>query len=228
MTSSACSCSRELIEVLVGPARRRFRLRRQREHHDGDVVDAAADDQRLGNADRDAVDVGADLLVDAQDGVVGVGADEEARRHHDAIVVRLAVDVLDAVDALDDVLERLGHQFDRVRRLEAVGVDQDVDHRHADLRLFLARNGEKRDQADGERRQQEQRRQRRADGRLREPPRQSELHGRTSTSPALQPGEDFKRVRHVRPRQLAPALHRHVDHVVGRPCGRGRNRCRNG
>ena len=53
----------KLIEVLVGPARRRFRLGRQREHHDGDVVDAAADDQRFGNSDRDAVDVGANLLV---------------------------------------------------------------------------------------------------------------------------------------------------------------------
>ena len=70
---------------------------------------------------------------------------------------------------------------------------------------------QERDQTDRERRQQKQRRQRRADRRLREASRQSEVHGRTSTSPALEPGEDFERIRHVRPRQLAPALHRHVD-----------------
>ena len=89
----------------------------------------------------------------AQDGVVGLGADQEARRYHDAVVDGLAVDVLYAVDALDDGFERLGHQFDRVRRLEPVGIHADVDHGHADLRLFLARDGQKRDQPDRERRQ---------------------------------------------------------------------------
>ncbi len=61
--------------------------------------------------------IGADLLVDAQDRVVRVGADQEARGHHDAVVLGLAVDVLDAVDALDDGFQRLGDQFDRVGRL---------------------------------------------------------------------------------------------------------------
>jgi len=177
----------KLIEILVGPVRRRFRPRRQREHHDGDIVDAAADDQRFRNADRDTVDVGANLFVHPQDRVVGFGADQEARRHHDAVVERLAVDVLDAVDTLDDGFQRLGHQLDRIRRLETLGVDPDVDHRHADLRFLLARNGEQRDQADRERRQQEQRRQRRADRGLGQTPGQSELHGRTKTSPLLSP-----------------------------------------
>ena len=38
-----------------------------------------------------------------------------------AVVLGLAIDVLDAVDALDDRLQRLGDQFDRIRRLEPVG-----------------------------------------------------------------------------------------------------------
>ena len=116
-TSSVRSLSASSIEILVGPALRRFRLRRQREHDHRDIVDAASDDQRFGNADRDAIDVGANLLVHPQDRVVGFGADQEARRHHDAVVDRLAVDVFDAVDALDDGFERLGHQLDRIRRL---------------------------------------------------------------------------------------------------------------
>ena len=94
-----------------------FGFGRQRQHDDGDVVDAAPDDQRLGNADRNAVEIGADLLVDAQDRILRLGADQKARRDHDAVVLGLAVDVLDAVDALDDGLERLGDQFDRVGRL---------------------------------------------------------------------------------------------------------------
>ena len=98
--------------------------------------------------------------MDAQNGVVGLGADQKTRGHHDAIVHGLAVDVFNAVDALDDLFQWLGHQFHRIGGLEAVGVDEDVDHGHADLRLLLAGNGEERDQADGERRQQEKRRQR--------------------------------------------------------------------
>ena len=56
----------------------------------------------------------------------------------------LAVDVLDAVDALDDRLERLGDELDRVGRLQPVGAHRDVDHRDADLRLLLARDDEER------------------------------------------------------------------------------------
>ena len=79
---------RELVEVLVGPALGGFGLRRQRQHHDRDVVDAAADDQRLGDPDRDAIEVGADFFVHAQDRVVRLGADEKPRGHHDPIVLR--------------------------------------------------------------------------------------------------------------------------------------------
>ncbi len=150
----------EFVEVFVGPARRGLRLRRQGQHHNGDVIDAAADDQRLRNANRNAIEIGTDLFMDAQDGVIGIGADEESRGHHHPIIDRLAVDVFDPVDALDDFLKRLGHQFDRVRRLEPVGVDPDIHHRDADLRLLLARNGEERDQADREGSQKKQGRQR--------------------------------------------------------------------
>ena len=105
----------DLIEILVGPALGDLGLGRQRQHDDRNVVDAAADDQRLRDSDRNPVHVGAHLLVDPQDRILGLGADEKARRHHHAVVLRLAVDVLDAVDALDDRFERLGDQLDRVR-----------------------------------------------------------------------------------------------------------------
>ena len=152
------------------------------------------------------------LSLHAQHRVVLVGADDEARRHHGAVVLRLAVDVLDAGDRLDDRLQRLGHQLDRVGRLQAVGLHDDVDHRHADLRLFLARNGQQRDQARRQRREQEQRRQRRADRRPRQPAGKAEVHGCTSTSPALTP-ERISSPSGCRRRAIAAALHRRLDQL---------------
>jgi len=122
-----------------------------------------------------------------QDRVVGVGADEEPRGDHHAVVHRLAVDVLDTVDPFDDGFQRFGDQLDRVRRLETVRIDANIDQRHADLRLLLARNGEQRDEADRQCRQEKQRRQRRTDRALGETSRKSKFHGRTNTSPGLSP-----------------------------------------
>ena len=177
----------EAGEVGRRPARSRLGLRRERHHDDGDVVDAAADDERLGNADRDAVEIGADLVVDAEDRGVGAGADDEAGGDHGAVVARLRVDVLDAVDALDDRLERLGHELHRVLGLQPVGADVDVDHRHGDLRLFLARQLDERDEAERERGKQDQRAERRGDERLRQPAGNAELHGTITRSPGLRP-----------------------------------------
>ena len=160
---STCSSRARRVRPLAVQRVGRLRLRRQRQHDDGDVVDAAADDQRLGDADRDAVHVGADLFVDAQDRGVGAGADDEARGDHRAVVRGLRIDVLDAVDALDDRLQRLGDELDRVLGLQAVGAHVDVHHRHGNLRLLLARQRDQRDEAEREGRQQEQRRQRRGD-----------------------------------------------------------------
>jgi len=54
--------------------------------------------------------------------------------------------MLDAVDTLDDRLERFGDQLDRILGAQAVGDDMDVDQGHRDLRLFFARQADQRDQ----------------------------------------------------------------------------------
>ncbi len=145
----------DLVEAVVVPARCCRRLRRQSQGQDRHVVDAAADDQRQRDAVRQIGDVVADLLVDPGQRGVLVGADVKPRGRHHRIVLRARIDVLDAVDAFDDVFERLGDQLDRVLRLVAVGGDQHVDHRHADLRLLLARQLDERDGADHQRRSEQ-------------------------------------------------------------------------
>ena len=144
----------------------RLGLRRERQADDRHIVDAAPDDQRLRDADRDAVHVGAHLLVHAQDRFVGFRADEKARGYKHLVVIGLAVDVLDAVDRLDDGFERLGHEPRRILRLEAIRANLDIDHRHRDLRLFLARQLNKRDAAEHQGGKQKKRRQRGSDERL--------------------------------------------------------------
>ena len=128
-----------VVEVVGLEAIRGFGLGCYCQGNDGDVIDTAADDERLGNADRDAIHVGAYLLMHAQDRVVRVRANEKTRRHQNLVVDRVRVDVLDAVDRLDDRFQRLGDEAHAVLGLEAVGPDRDIDHRHRDLRLFLAR-----------------------------------------------------------------------------------------
>ena len=185
--------ARDAAQPVGRPMRGSLGFGRERQDDDRHIVDAAADDQRLGHADRDAVHVGADLLVHAQDRRVGTGADEEARRHHGAIVPRLRIDVLDAVDALDDGLERLGDQLHRIFGLETVGADMDVDHRHRDLRLFLARQGDQGHEAHSERGKQKERRQRRSDEGLGQLAGDAEphvvigCHGTSTRSPGLRP-----------------------------------------
>ena len=84
------------------------------------------------------------------------------------------------------VFERLGDELHRVLGLQTVGAHVDVDHRHGDLRLLLARQ---RDSATSQRQKPQGGRagQRRADEARVSRPRQPQVHGCTRTSPAFTP-----------------------------------------
>ena len=181
--------ARQFGEGLIVPLACRARPGRERQHHDRHVVDAADRHLRRRDAHRNAVAVGLDLLVDADRRVLGVGPHQEARGDHDAVVLRLGVDMLHPVHALDDRLEWLGHQLHRLRRRQTRRRHHDVDHGDLDLRLFLARDRDRGDQPDDHRGQQEQRGQRRLDRRAGQPARKSEGHRPVpiSTSPAAAP-----------------------------------------
>ena len=86
--------------------------RRQGQGDNGHVIDAPADDQRLGDAQRHAVHIGADPLMDAQDGSVRAGADLEPGGDQDLVVLGQGVDMLDRIDRADDRFERFSDQLD--------------------------------------------------------------------------------------------------------------------
>ena len=174
----------DLEEPIVAPAGGGAGLGLEGERHDRDVVDAAANNDRLWNPFRQIRDIGADLLVHAQKRGIFIGSNEETRRRDHGIVLSGRIDVFNAVDRLDDILERLGNEFDCVARFVTVGGDQYIDHGHADLRFFLARQREQRDAADNEGREEEERGQRRIDEGAGEMPGDAKLHGEVTTSPS--------------------------------------------
>ena len=181
----------DVIEGLIAPAPGDVGARRQGQDHGGHVVDPARDDLRLRHADRNGPIVGAHLLMHANRGGVRVGPDHETGGDHHLVVLHLGIDVLDAVDAANDGLQRLGRQFGRVGGAQAGGRDHDVDHRHADLRLLLAGDRQHGHQTHGDRRQQHQRRQRRIERGFGEPSGQAQIHrefsGTRTTLPAARP-----------------------------------------
>ena len=130
----------------------------QRNDDDRHIVDPASYDQRIGNADGDAVHVRPDLLMHPQDRGIGIGADLKPRRDERTIILGLGIDVFDAVDRFDDGLERFGYELDRILGLQAVRLYADIDHRHRDLRLLLARQRYQCNQPQDEGGQQEERR----------------------------------------------------------------------
>src|SRR5690606_37209956 len=152
---------------------------------------ATRHDLRFWNADRNAVVIGPDLLLDTHDGVVRVGADKKSRRYQYAIVLGLTVNMLDALDPFDDGLERVCDQFDRVRRTKTVGAHADIHQRHGNLRLFLTRDREERQEPDRQRGEQKKRRERRADRALGQCAGNAKIHrwrsGGTMASPGSRP-----------------------------------------
>ena len=125
--------------------------------------------------------------MNPQHGGVLVGPDQKPRGDDDAVVLGLRVDVLDPVDAFDDVFERPGDELDCFVGLVAVGGYDDVDHRHADLRFFLTRQREDGQGAGDQRRQQQERRQRGIDESAGENAGNPQFHGAANVSPSLRP-----------------------------------------
>ena len=122
--------------------------RRQRQRDDRHVVDLDRLDDPAGHAGRHEVHVLVDLLVELDQAPLAVLADVVANGDDRLVLAAHRVDVLDAVDLVEHLLQRRGDQLLDLRGRVAGEADVDVGQRHDDLRVFLARRQPQRRQPD--------------------------------------------------------------------------------
>jgi len=142
-----------VVELGGEPAQREVVVRGavQRECEHRHVVDGARLDQRRADAGRDAVEIGLELLVEAHERGLQIGADLETHDGHHAAGAGGRVEVLHAGDFPEQFLHRARGAVFHLQRGGAGHADEYVDHRHLDLRLLLARQHEHREQAEQDR-----------------------------------------------------------------------------
>ena len=160
----------EQIERNESQRRIRHVLRPQREGHQRHIVDALRLDQRLADAGRDLVHVGRQLVVELDQRRPHLLADDELDGDDRLVAHGGGVDVIHPLDLHHDLLQRHGHLVDHLLGAGAGILDEDIDHRYRDLRVFLPRRGDQPHDTQQEKADQQQRRQRRVDELLRQPP----------------------------------------------------------
>ncbi len=130
----------------------------EREREDGDIVDRARFDERRGDAGREAVEVGLEALVEADEGGLDLGADLVADDDGAEAGAGGGVEVVDAGDFPEEFFEGAGEAvFDLGGRGAGEGAE-DVDHRDVDLRLLLAGEHQDRKRTEQNRREDDDRR----------------------------------------------------------------------
>ncbi len=139
------------------------RRRRQGDGHDRHVVDALRLHQGRHDALGDQVHVAVELVVELDQRGFHLLADVEAHGDHRQAFARHRVDVLDPRQLRHQPLQRLGDEVGDFRSGRAGHGDEDVDHRHRDLRILLARRHHHAEGADEEEGDQQQRRDRTLD-----------------------------------------------------------------
>ncbi len=150
---ATCCISKPDLSGVVAPEGQR---------DDRHVVDALRLDDWRADAEvgRNPVAVGVDGVVEAHQRLDRVFADHVLHGDHRHARTRYRVDVLDAGDARQHLLGRSRHQVFDILDGRAREGDEDVGHRHVDLRLFLARRDQRGEDAQQQRDQRNQRRQR--------------------------------------------------------------------
>ena len=150
-----------LIKPVGRPVFRLFGFGRQRQNNGRHIIDPASDNQRIWNTNGQAYDIGADFFMDPQHRGVLIGANKKARSDNHPIVERVGIDMLDTIDAFDNIFQRTRDQLHRISGFIAIRNHHNINHRYADLRLFLTRQREQSDRADNDRTDEQQRRERR-------------------------------------------------------------------
>ena len=133
-----------------------------RQAHHRHVVDALGLDQRLAHAEAlwQPVLVGEHLVVEAHDCRLALHTDGVFDRQHRHARTADRIDVLDALDLRELLFQRRADQLLDLARRRARIRHEDVRHGHVDLRFFLARRHQHRDQAQQQAHERDQRRDR--------------------------------------------------------------------
>ena len=158
------------FEIAVAVAGKR---QRQNRH----IVDGSRLHQRLRGARRDEVEIGGQLLIEADDALLFVLPHVETHDGQGHAGAGSGVDVLDAGDLPQQFLHRLGDALFHFVGRCAGHLHEDVDHGHDDLRLFLARQFPDGEAADQQRAGDDQRSQLGRDPRVGEAPGGTETAG---------------------------------------------------
>jgi hypothetical protein len=148
---------------------------RKGQRQDGDVVDRARLDQRLGGAGGNQVEVREHLLVQVDDALLFVLSHFESHDGEGTAGARGGVDVLDPRYLPEQLLHRLGDAFFHLAGGGAGHADEDIDHGDLDLRFLLARELPDGKSAQSERGGDDQRRQLGIDPQAGEAARDAEL-----------------------------------------------------
>ncbi len=112
---------------------------REREGHDGHVVDFHGFDDPPADARRDDVQIFVDFLLQLDQAAFAVFADIVTDGDDRLIFAAHGVNVFHAVDLIEDLFQGRGHQLFDFRRRVAGKVDKDIRQRNDDLGILLAR-----------------------------------------------------------------------------------------
>jgi len=132
----------------------------QRQRHHRHIVDALGFDDRGPGAEvaRQPVLVGKDLVVEPHQRSLAFHSDLELHRDQSHARAAGGIGVPDLLDLGQLLLQRERHQLLDLARIGAGEGHDDVGHGHVDLRLFLARSDQRRDDAEEQAQQCQDRR----------------------------------------------------------------------
>ena len=146
----------------------------KRERENRHIINGTQLDERLRRAVRDVVEVRLQLLIQAHQALVCIGADDEPHEHEALAGARGGINILHAGDFPEQFFHGPGDAFLGFLGARAGHRNEHVHHRDFDLRLLFTRQQEHGGHAQQDGGDNDERRQLGVDERLGDPPRQPE------------------------------------------------------
>jgi len=87
------------------------------------IINSFTDNQRFGNAFRQACNIGTNFFMHPNNGDIFIGSDIKTGSDHHLIIFGLRINMLNAANAFDYILKRLRDELHRIFSLKAIGRD---------------------------------------------------------------------------------------------------------